>query len=232
MRKNICFLVSFVMVMQCFALGSLEGRDAMKNHPEVISYESRAQEHGEYHEVTLTGGRKIEFDTINGHSGGGFYAAVTKIGEYTLYDSAFYLTKTKKWKNAGGSGAFFIDLSQILGIKIETMIDVIDNYDKILELAKFLALEQFKAGYYESTKLTDNRRFDLQTINEFPLNYVISENRKAVIYVSSIYEYPRWVWDGIQEDELKHCDSFNYRFGDGWENNVPYDKIRKSLGLE
>lgn len=234
MKKIICFLLPFILFTQCFAKGNgenlLECEKALQAHPYVIDFKCY---NSIIYEVTLTNGRTITFDEINIY-GGGFYACVNHIGEYQLIGEAIYrLNPKKKWKTCS-RGAYFSDLSQILGIKIETMVDVIDNYEKIIKLAQFLALEQFKAGYQESEKLSDNRCFDLQTINKFPRHYAISENRKAVIYVLAIYDYPRWVWDGIQENELKISKSqvWTNTFGENWENNIPYDKIRKSLGLE
>ena len=186
MKKLVFICCSMLFSIACFALGNGENlcecEKALKAHPCVIDFKCY---NSIIYEVTLTNNRIITFDEIN-ISGGGFYACVNNIGEYHLNGLAMYRkNRKKKWETCS-RGGYFIDLSQILGIKIESMIDCIDNYDKILELAKFLAYEQFKAGYNESAKLSDNRCFDLQTMNNFPFHYALSENRKAVVNVLSI----------------------------------------------
>ena len=210
-----------------------ECEKALQAHPEVISYEVRGQKHGGYYEVILTDERIIEFDTILADSGGGFYASVSKIGEFWLMDSCDYRKKENQpWEHCSVYGIYFIDLSRMLGIKIETMVDCRNNYDKILELIRFLAQEQYKTGYQESVKLQHGRGLhDSKTRNLFPFHFVFSENRKAVVNVLAIHEYPQWVWDGIQDDEIQWCVN---RYGENWREKLNNDlpKIRKSLGLE
>ena len=229
------FILFLLINSICYAKGKFEGREAMENHPEVISYELRGQKHGAYYKVTLTGNRIIEFSNILSDSGSGFYAAISKLGEYWFLDSCRYRKSAKQeWKICGTDGIYFTDLSQILDTKIETMVDCIDNYNKIYELAKFLANEQYKAGCKESANLQDHRcLFDSRIKDVFPFHFALSENREAVVTVLAIYEYPQWFWDGVQEDEMNDRTA-KIQWGENWVEKVNADlpKIRKSLGLE
>ncbi len=229
----ICLILLSATVTACFAKGNgenlLECEKALKAHPYVIDFKCY---NSIIYEVTLTNGRTITFDEINIY-GGGFYASVSTIGEFWLMDSCDYRKKENQpWEHCSVYGIYFIDLSRMLGIKIETMVDCINNYDKILELIRFLAQEQYKTGYQESVKLQHGRGLhDSKTRNLFPFHFVFSENRKAVVNVLAIHEYPQWVWDGIQDDEIQWCVN---RYGENWREKLNTDlpKIRKSLGLE
>ena len=119
------------------------------------------------------------------------------------------------------------------------MVDCIDNYDKIYELAQKLAKEEYFSDYEEVVKIgkTDFENTDI--VKRFPHHFVLSENRRGVVFVSEIYGYSNGLWHGVKEDEIP----FNADWGENWcinkygENwreklNTDLPKIRKSLGLE
>lgn len=239
-KKFILFLfihLFLLMSVPFFGFGSGEivckDEEAVKNHPDFVKFTSRGQDYGNHYTVILTDNGTIEFENTDSQTGGGFYAAVYKIGEYQFYGhTAYYDEKKRTWKNCGRSGAYFIDLSQMLGVKIETMADCIDNYDKIYELAKLLAQEQYKAGYDESVKLQKkNCLLDSKIQNEFPYHFALSENRKSVVYILAMYEIPQWLWNGVKDNDISWCKT---SFGENWQEKLDEDlpKIRKSLGLE
>ncbi|MCQ2580288.1 MAG: hypothetical protein MJ159_06290 [Treponemataceae bacterium] len=233
MKKRItvyCILL-FIISTLAFCAG---GERALTKHPEFINIEQKwGDKLGTHYLVNLTGNRILEFDQIDSRTGGGKYAGLRRIGEFEVRGSVIYKKTKVSWKNTYGKHVRFQDLSQLLGIKIETMVDCINNYDEILNLVKQLAREQYLLGYEKSIKLKDNNCFyDDRIINEFSHHFTCTEDRIGLIRVISIYNYIQWVWDGIQEEELKQCKNWVNEFGENWENNVPYDKIRKSLGLE
>ena len=237
MKKNIIFiccltLFLFVTISMCFA--ETRAEKLLNKHPEFVSIEQRwGDKLGTHYLVNLTENRILEFDQIDSRNGGGKYAGLRKIGEFEVRGYVIYKKTKVSWKDTYGSHARFQDLTQLLGVKIETMVDCINNYDKILNLVKMLARDQYLLGYEESIKLKNKDCFyDDKIISEFSHHFNFTEDRIALIRVVSIYDYIQWIWDGIQEDELKLCKDWVIEFGVGWENNIPYDKIRKSLGLE
>lgn len=189
-----------------------EGRKALYNHPDFISTEKEwGDKLGQHLVVNLTDNRILEFEQIDTRVGGGKYAGLKGIGEFKL-SSYVEFNGESYWKDTYGSHVRFQDLSQLLGIKIETMIDCIDNYDKILELVKKLAREQYLTSPDVSLRLYRERASrHKDIIKEFPNHFVLSENRIACIYVLAMYDW-------IAQYE--------------WDEKIPADKLRKSLGLE
>ena len=105
----------------------------------------------------------------------------------------------------------FYNLSKLLGIKIETMTDAINNYDKIVQLAQILAREQY-FGNFKEIKDRDafSNIFDAELQEKFPHCFINSENRKGFVYVIFLEGH------GIKE----------------WDEKIPADKLKKYLGLE
>lgn len=216
-KSIIILLILIVLPYSCItALGNKdwtsEGRKALYNHPEFVSTENEwGEKLGQHLTVNLTENRILEFSQIDTRNGGGKYAGLEGIGEFKL--SSYVEFKNESyWKDTYGSHVRFQDLSQLLGIKIETMIDCIDNYDKILELVKKLAREQYLTSPDVSLRLYRERASrHIDIIKEFPNHFVLSENRIACIYVLAMYDW-------IAQYE--------------WDEKIPADKLRKSLGLE
>ncbi|MCQ2579796.1 MAG: hypothetical protein MJ159_03770 [Treponemataceae bacterium] len=100
---------------------------------------------------------------------------------------------------------FFIDLSEILNIKIETVGDIVDNYEKLYELVRLIAQKQYFESEYKSS-----------------------------ICILSVYNYPYNLWNGVQEEDFKYSKLYDVSYGTDWVEKVNNDlpKIRKSLGLE
>ena len=234
MQKKIsCVLLLLIFVfITCSAESKLERK--LKNNPEFVSMELLwSDKHGKHYKVILTNNRILEFDRINPRTGGGKDARLWRIGEYDIWGVTCYKSEDKWRYNTYGS-VCIKDLKNIVPIKTETILDVVDNYDEIFEAIKKLAKDQFLAGYNESIKLQEDIILvdDEYMKNKFPQHILLENNRKAIICVTSIYGYPQWVWDGIQENEVEYSKGLNYKLGEDWLNNIPYDEIRKSLGLE
>lgn len=234
MQKKIsCVLLLLLFVfITCSAESKLERK--LKNNPEFVSMELLwSGKHGKHYKVILTNNRILEFDRINPRTGGGKDARLWRIGEYDIWGVTCYKSEDKWRYNTYGS-VCIKDLKNIVPIKTETILDVVDNYDEIFEAIKKLAKDQFLAGYNESIKLQEDIILvdDEYMKNKFPQHILLENNRKAIICVTSIYGYPQWVWDGIQENEVEYSKGLNYKLGEDWLNNIPYDEIRKSLDLE
>lgn len=217
----VCWL--FVIGSACFAF-VLKGEKDLINHPEFVSIEQEwGDKLGEHYLVLLTDNRILEFDQINMRNGGGKYACLTRIGEFTLLGSVKYPEDTSSethWKDRYGQYARFRDISQAMGIKIETMVDAISNYDEILAFVRKIAQKQYDSNDY--------------------VYRVDSEKRKASIWVWKIYDYSFELWHGVKEGEVPPyneyfgSDIFNVLYGENWREKLDEDlpKIRKSLGLE
>lgn len=214
------------------------GHEALINHPDFVSIEyANPNEHdrGMYYIVNLTNGRKIEFNYIDTNTGGGIFGGVGSIGEYSFANiSAYKYDESQDWEKIYGkhyksnptyidsnsqewrmifgfSVASFANLSTLLGIKIETMTDAIDNYDKIIQFAQTLAREQYLGDFNKISDIMDlNILFDTELQEKFPHSFVNSENRKGVVFVISIEDKARWDWD----------------------EKIPEDRLKKYLGLE
>ena len=191
-----------------------EAEKVLFNHPEFIDIEQKWYDKlGTHYLVNLTGNRILEFDQIDSRNGGGKYACLQRIGEFTLLGSVKY-TKDDNWKDCYCLFARFRDISQGMGIKIETMVDVINHYDEILNFVRMIAKQQYISKDY--------------------VYCVDTEARKATIQVWKIHNYEQLLWDGIQEEDFEYSDRFNFYYGQDWEEKLNNDlpKIRKSLGLE
>ncbi|MCQ2579795.1 MAG: hypothetical protein MJ159_03765 [Treponemataceae bacterium] len=81
----------------------------MNEHPEFEKCEYMwADTNGNHYRITLSGNRIFEVEEINSNTGGGFYAALTHIGEYGLEDSCNYRKfKEDKWKECFAYGIFY-----------------------------------------------------------------------------------------------------------------------------
>ncbi len=217
------------------------GHEALINHPEFVSIEYiNTNEHdmGVYYIVNLTDGRKIEFNYIDTNTGGGIFGGVEAIGNYRFFGVSAYKNDNpqywedffgKYYKHYGNYASFFdsysqewrqmynglvisfYNLSMLLGIKIETMTDAINNYDKIVQLAQILAREQYLTKIKEIPHHGNfDVLFDTEVQNRLPQHFVNSENRKGFVYVVMIENYGDWEWD----------------------EKIPADKLKKYLGLE
>lgn len=228
MKKKIvliCFLILFLFctLSMSFAFG-LKGEKALKNHPEFLNIEQEwGNKIGTHYLVNLTENRILEFDQIDPGNGGGKYACLQQIGEFTLRGSVKYPKDSSfedHWKDRYGSYARFSDLSQATGLKIKTMTDVIDHYDEILDFVKKIANELYISGNYEYR--------------------VDSEDRKASIWVSDIHGYSFVLWHGVKGGEVPPYNKYfgpeiyDVMYGENWREKLNSDlpKIRKSLGLE
>lgn len=241
----ICICMESVVFSKAWAFGKKEsssqnGYDALLNHPDFVNIEyATLNEHnrGMYYIVNLTDGRKIEFNYIDSNtgSGGGTFAGVGSIGEYSFANiSAYKYDESQDWEKIYGkhyksnptyidsnsqewrmifgvSVASFANLSMLLGIKIETMTDAIDNYDKIIQLAQILAREQYFGNFKEiKNKGAFSNIFDTELQEKFPHCFINSENRKGFVYVIFLEGH------GIKE----------------WDEKIPEDRLKKYLGLE
>ncbi|MDD6486722.1 MAG: hypothetical protein PUF61_07255 [Spirochaetales bacterium] len=219
MKKNIifiCCLTLFLFATQSISVAfGLKGEKALKNHPEFVSIEEEwGEKLGTHYIVNLTENRILEFAQINSGNGGGKYAGLRRIGEFEVRGFVTF-PKDKSiethWKEQYGPHARFRDISQGMGVKIETMVDVIDHYDEIIDFFKMIAIEQYNTNKY--------------------VFRVDSEDRKAFIWVHQINGYYWYHWHGVKEDEFV---GENFYGSENWREKVNNDlpKIRKSLGLE
>ena len=201
------------------ALGKIdwttEGDKALYAHPEFINIEeSWGEKLGNHYIVNLTENRILEFAQIDSRNGGGKYAGLRRIGEFEVRGFVTF-PKDKSiethWKEQYGQHARFSDISQGMGIKIETMVDVINHYDEIIDFFKMIAIEQYNTNKY--------------------VFRVDSEDRKAFIWVHQINGYYWYHWHGVKEDEFV---GENFYGSENWREKLNADlpKIRKSLGLE
>ena len=221
----ITLLILIIIPYSCItALGKIdwapEAEKVLFNHPEFIDIEQKWYDKlGTHYLVNLTGNRILEFDQIDSRNGGGKYACLQRIGEFTLLGSVKY-TKDDNWKDCYCLFARFRDISQGMGIKIETMVDVINHYDEILAFFKMIANEQY---------ISDDYAYHVDT-----------EERKATIWVQEIHGYSLVLWHGVKEGEIPPYNEyfgpgiFDIRYGENWREKLNNDlpKIRKSLGLE
>lgn len=235
-KKNkilFAFLILYLVAFNLYAFGTKEIEKILESHPDFVSIESwilRENLFVDYSydiDVKLKDGKSITFTCVDKH-GGGKYCCVGKIGEFSV-DSRILI----KNRQAASAGINFIDLSNILDTEIKSIKDAIDNYQAILDFVSVLARDQYCSGVNESKKLNSYSYFnDLDFIKNFHNHFYITEARKTVMFVMTVSGFPLWVWDGIQEDEVKYCGIFNDRFGEGWEHKNPENIVRKSLGLE
>lgn len=240
----ICCLMLFSFAKQSMCVAETRAEKLLKKHPEFVSIEGIwGNKLGNDYRIKLTKGRILEFQFIDSRNGGGKYAGLKEIGEFSVTGQVDYIDGVDhSWKDTYGSHVRFQDLSQLLGIKIENMIDCIDNYDKILEYVQMLAREQYLAGYEASFNRAEIRWKNPDNLKKFPHHFVLSDERNAMIAVWRIYGYPERLWHGINEVEHENR-SYKNMFGENWcinnygENwreklNADLPKIRKSLGLE
>ena len=218
----ICCLMLFSLV--CFALGA---ERALKKNPEFVSIEGCwGSKLGTDYRIKLTNDRILEFQYVDAKNGGGKFASLRVIDEFELGGSVLYVKPSwNDWKYYYGSYARLQDLSQAIGIKIETMVDVINHYDEILAFIKMIANKQYDSEQYSSDDY---------------IYHVDSENRKATIWVDKIHGYYNGLWHGVKEGELPFNgedwgESLCVRcYGENWREKLNADlpKIRKALDLE
>ena len=221
MKKNIILifcLTLFLFATQLMCVAETRAEKLLNKHPEFVSIGNKwVDKLGNHYLVNLTENRVLEFDQINSLNGGGKYACLMRIGEFELIGSVKYPKDSSTeahWKDRYSSYARFQDLSQGMGVKIETMIDVINHYDEILNFVKMIAKEQFFSENY--------------------VYHIDSENRKATIWVWTIHGFFFEHWHGAKEEDLKNH-LYETLYGDkNWSEKLNADlpKIRKSLGLE
>lgn len=226
---------SFIDERYDYILNSESFLKDLCTHPDFLNIKKYyIYEHGRglHLEIELTNDRSIGFSYIES-SGGGTFAGVSSIGVYDFLNSSVYrYDNSQKWEKIYGkhssytyidsnsqewrsmlSGyvASFANLSMLLGIKIETMIDAIDNYDKIIELAQTLAREQYLGNFKGIPNHGDfSNIFDTELQKKLPHSFANSENRKGVVYVLTIENKTMNVWD----------------------EEIPEDRLKKYLGLE
>ncbi len=224
----IILLILIVIPYSCItALGNkdwtTEVEKALQVHPEFLNIEKEwVDKLGMHYVINLTGNRVLEFAEIDSRNGGGKYAQLRRINEFEVRGTVKYLNDSSDevhWKDRYGTNARFRDLSQGMGIKIETMVDVINHYDEVLSFIKMIANGQYVSDNY--------------------VYRVDSEDRKATIWVAYINGYPDGLWHGIKEDEIPFNEDWGEwwcvsEYGENWREKVNNDlpKIRKSLGLE
>ncbi len=229
LKLIITLLILIIIPYSCItALGKIdwtaEGDKALYAHPEFINIEEFwGEKLGTHYLVNLTENRILEFQFIDSRTGGGKYAGLRRIGEFEVRGFVDYPKDTSietHWKDRYGPHARFRDISQGMGIKIETMVDVINHYDEILAFFKMIANEQYISDDY--------------------VYHVDTEERKATIWVDKIHGYYSGLWQGVKEGELPFNgedwgESLCIRcYGENWREKLNNDlpKIRKSLGLE
>ena len=236
MKKNLLKVLITLSVLIIFpyscitALGKIdwttEGDKALYAHPEFINIEEFwGTKLGTHYLVNLTENRILEFDQIDSRNGGGEYACLKRIGEFEVRGFVQYINKKGEivrgnTKESWSAYARFRDISQGMGVKIETMVDVIDHYDEIISFFKMIANEQY---------ISDDYAYHVDT-----------EERKAIIWVEKIHGYYSGLWQGVNEGELpfngeEWGESLCVRcYGENWREKLNADlpKIRKSLGLE
>lgn len=227
MKKNIiliCCLTLFLFatVSICYAFDFKAVKD-LKKHPDFVSIEQAwFDKLGGHFLVKLKENRILEFSQINLVNGGGKYAQLRRINEFEVRGSVNYpkdSSTEEHWKDCYGSDARFRDLSKGMGIKIGTMVDVINHYDEVLAFIKMIGNEQYISGGYAY--------------------HVDTEDRKATIYVAYLNGYPDGLWHGIKEDEIPFNEDWGEwwcvsEYGENWREKLNADlpKIRKALGLE
>lgn len=217
-------LTLFLFATQSMFFAETRAEKLLKKNPEFVGIgEKWGEKLGNHYIVNLTGNRILEFAEIDSRNGGGKYACLSRIDEFELRGFVKYpkdsCTK-EHWKDCYSSYARLQDLSYAIGIKIETMVDVINHYDEILTFIKMIANEQYSSDDY--------------------IYHVDSENRKATIWVDKIHGYYNGLWHGVKEGELPFNgedwgESLCVRcYGENWREKLNADlpKIRKSLGLE
>ena len=227
MKKNLLKLIITMSILiiipySCItALGKIdwttEGDKALYAHPEFINIEEFwGTKLGTHYLVNLTENRILEFDQIDSRNGGGEYACLKRIGEFEVRGFVQYINKNGEivrgnTKESWSAYARFRDITQGMGVKIETMVDVINHYDEIIDFFKMIAIEQYNTNKY--------------------VFRVDSEDRKAFIWVHQINGYYWYHWHGVKEDEFV---GENFYGSENWREKVNNDlpKIRKSLGLE
>lgn len=217
-----------------------ECEKALKAHPEFVEIEEYwGDEYGTHIKIDLFNGKSLTFEGIDMRSGGGKNAGLSTINEFTLGGYAkVRKDESTPWKNCYGMYASFEALQTLLDVKIETMLDCIDNYDKIFELVQTIAQDQYFSE--DRTKgrfgfLTDDNPETLDLYKKFPHNFVITKNRRLSVFVLYIYDYQSNLWEyGIQESDLERADYYKMRYGENWREKLNADlpKIRESLGLE
>ena len=226
MRKKIilsCCLTLFLFatVSICYAY-DFKAVKELKRHPEFVSIEGCwGTKLGTDYRIKLTNDRILEFQYVDAINGGGKFASLRVIDEFELGGSVLYVKPSwNDWKYYYGTYARLQDLSHAIGIKIETMVDVINHYNEILAFVKMIANEQYTSNDY--------------------LYHVDSENRQATIWVEKIHGYYNGLWHGVKEDGIPFDaadwgESLCIRcYGKNWREKLNADlpKIRKSLGLE
>ena len=235
--------IAFFMIILCFcafSFGEVSNSSTKKekwiklleSHPDFESFEFSLFRENlfinyEYDiDVKLKNRKTISFACVDKH-GGGKYCCVSKIGEFSV-DSRILV----KNRQIPAAGINFIDLSHVIKKEINSINDAINNYDDILEFVSNLAKEQYFLGVIESSWLDSYSWINNQEIiKKFPKHFSFKGNRQVVMFVETIKGYPQWVWDGIQDDEIKHCKVFYSHFGEGWEHKHPENEIKKILGL-
>lgn len=202
------------------ALGNIdwtpEAEKALQVHHEFIRIEKKWYDKlGTHYLIDLTENRILEFDQIDSKNGGGKYACLSRIGEFELREGVRYINESiKNNRESWSPYARFSDISQATGLKIETMTDVIDFYDGILNFVKMIANEQYISDDY--------------------VYRVDSEDRKAAIWVWKIHGYFFHHWHGAKEEDLDNPLYETLYSDKNWAEKLNADlpKIRKSLGLE
>ena len=174
---------------QFFAVGNKEKKEPwqelLENHPDFVCierYSSNKDVFGGSNDafisVNLTNNKKISFQYVD-KNGGGKFANVKSIGDYQFLDYA------KDSKKDYVSGAFFIDLSYILGKEINTITDAIDNYDLILDYAKRIVAEELSLGT-EKMKIL-HVSWDFSVISNYAGFYRNENIREAKVFVGGLY---------------------------------------------
>ena len=233
MKKNLLKLIITISILiiipySCItALGNIdwtpECEKALQAHPEFLNIEKEwVDKLGMHYVINLTGNRVLEFAEIDSRNGGGKYAQLRRINEFEVRGTVKYPKDSNienHWKDCYGHNARFSDLTKGMGIKIETMIDVINHYDEVLAFIKKIANEQYSSGDYAY--------------------HVDTEDRKATIWIAYVNGYPEGLWHGVKDDEIPFNEDWGEwwcvsEYGENWREKLNTDlpKIRKSLGLE
>ena len=203
------FFLCFICYGQLFAMGSEEKeikyfREMLENHPDFVCierYSSNKDVFGGSNDafisVNLTNNKKISFQYVD-KNGGGKFANVKSIGDYQFLDYA------KDSKKDYVSGAFFIDLSYIFGKEINTITDVIDNYDLILDYAKRIVAEELSLGT-EKMKIL-HVSWDFSVISNYAGFYRNENIREAKVFVGGLYgpwnkDWEKYLPKDFWEDE-------------------------------
>ena len=229
MKKNflkLSIILSLLIIIpySCItALGNIdwtpECEKTLQAHPDFVSIEQKWYDKlGTHYLINLTENRILEFDQIDSQNGGGKYACLSRIGEFKLRGDIKYVNDNgesdpwKDWKDCYSTSVRFCEISKAINIKLETMIDVIDNYNEIINFFKMIAKNQYLTG----------ERY-----------HIDSKNRRSAIRVWAIYDYYERLWHGAKEEDLGNW-TYETMYGENWPEKLNADlpKIRKSLGLE